>query len=146
MGSWLGAGRKSLKVPRWGPVRALKLKENVTGFTFYSCCWTYVSILSNGSFKILCLFIKMVEEEVYLFFRMDINDLIMFTQNSTKSLQAVTAISFEIFYWFPSVVLLILPPWKKQDYLLPQPFAEMYYVFLYPFLSLSMVSGKVAVM
>lgn len=40
----------------------------------------------------------MVEEEVYLFFRMDINDLIMFTQNSTKSLQAVPAISFEIFY------------------------------------------------
>ena len=52
----------------------------------------------------------MVEEEVYLFFRMDINDLIMFTQNSTKILQAVPAISFETFYGFPSVVLLILPP------------------------------------
>ena len=144
-GSWLEAGRKSLKVPRWGPVTALKLKKNVTDFTFYSCCWTYISILSNGSFKILCLFIKMVEEKVYLFFRMDIKDLIKFIQNSTKILQAVPAISFENFYWIPSVVLLILPPWKKQDYLILQPFAEMYYVFLYPFLSSSMVSEKVVV-
>lgn len=40
----------------------------------------------------------MVEEEVYLFFRMDIKDLIKFIQNSTKILQAVPAISFENFY------------------------------------------------
>ena len=40
----------------------------------------------------------MVEEEVYLFFRIDIKDLIMFTQNSTKILQAVPTISFETFY------------------------------------------------
>lgn len=54
-------------------------------------------------------FVKMVEEEVYLFFRMDIKDLIKFIQTVLNS-SAVPAISFKLFIEFLLWSSSSLPP------------------------------------
>ena len=74
-GSWLGAG-----IPQGNPLRGTKVRTGKFIKTqgkchvlhFFCCCWTYISVLYNGSFKILCLL-----------FRIDITDLIIFTQCKT---------------------------------------------------------------